>query len=308
MNREIIILSGASQYYISYIEIIKNLNKENIWPKNPKILIGSSSGAYLILILSLLKDISLLNENFIETKIVYFLNTLYNIIIKGYLVDSEKLKQIYLKIFKKNFPEYDFENMTFSRLYKITKKFCIINAFDFKTKQNIQFDPFLTPDLKCIDALTASSSLIPLISFYNYNNTSYSDACFYFNLNIEALNSLSVKKLNINTSTNNIIGIYCLINKDYDINLMNLGLINLYINSIYLINIIYYKNYLSFNKNYKKYTNQIIKFQILDLNLFEYIYITNKQKLKLIKLGKEIADKTIETYNKSKGKILSDIE
>ena len=195
MDREIIILSSSGTYFLSFIEIIKILDKNNIWPKNPKIYIGTSGGAFLSLILTLTDNIQKMNnKKLTKSKIrPNILNIINNTLRNGYLESPEDLKKYYLSILNENFPHYDFINMTFLDHYNLTKKFLIMNTVDLETKKTIQLDPFLTPDFKIIDALIATSCYWPFIGPYNLNNNKYIDGGFMNKIYLEALKSLSIK-------------------------------------------------------------------------------------------------------------------
>ena len=157
-----------------------------------------SESAFLALILTLSNDVNILDNKkiFKSNKTLSIYNILNNIINKGYIVSSDYLKSYYLSILKNIFPIYNFDMMTLINHYKLTKKFLIIKTINIDSKKNIQFNPFITPNLNVIDAIVASSCCLLFIGSHKLNDINYIDGGF-FRLK---LNSKSMQKLNINTN------------------------------------------------------------------------------------------------------------
>lgn len=211
-NKSVLVLSGGSFKGLSYIGVIKALDKLDI-RKYLNIFVGTSIGSIFAFLLSLNSYIEEI-EDFVNTldfnKIFKF--NLKNLYCQYGLNNGDNIIKILEDfIIKKNFKT----SLTFKELKDATNNTLIINSSNITKRQNEVFDYINTPDIEIIKAIRMSISIPLVFTPIEYNNCLYVDGgivnSFMYNY--------VIKKLNI--KENKIIGVLLNDELNNDKNFMN---------------------------------------------------------------------------------------
>lgn len=211
-NKSVLVLSGGSFKGLSYIGVIKALEKLDI-RKYLNIFVGTSIGSIFAFLLSLNSYIEEI-EDFVNTldfnKIFKF--NLKNLYCQYGLNNGDNIIKILEDfIIKKNFKT----SLTFKELKDATNNTLIINSSNITKRQNEVFDYINTPDIEIIKAIRMSISIPLVFTPIEYNNCLYVDGGI---INSFMYNYV-IKKLNI--KENKIIGVLLNDELDNDKNFMN---------------------------------------------------------------------------------------
>jgi len=166
-----IIFSGGGLKGWAYIGSIRAIN-EKIPFKNIEKIIGVSCGAIFGLFYLLQIDYSFILNYFLELDIKKYLDIdIDSIITNQSILQGKKFKLIIMEIMKTRInPE-----STFLQLFEKTGILFTVGTFNL-TDINVEyFNKILTPHIKVIDAIIASSSLPLLFPAYEINNKIYYD-------------------------------------------------------------------------------------------------------------------------------------
>lgn len=211
-NKSVLVLSGGSFKGLSYIGVIKALDKLDI-RKYLNIFVGTSIGSIFAFLLSLNSYIEEI-EDFVNTldfnKIFKF--NLKNLYCQYGLNNGDNIIKILEDfIIKKNFKT----SLTFKELKDATNNTLIINSSNITKRQNEVFDYINTPDIEIIKAIRMSISIPLVFTPIEYNNCLYVDGGI---INSFMYNYV-IKKLNI--KENKIIGVLLNDELNNDKNFMN---------------------------------------------------------------------------------------
>lgn len=171
----ILVLSGGSIKGISFLGVIKYLEEKNIM-KDFKVYAGSSVGSMILYLLnigytsedliSVLLNIDISNSKDITTDSIleYF---------KKFGFDTGKNMMKILTIFTKR--KKIKTNITFSELYKLTKKKLIITGTNVSKQIPVYFDYQSYPNMSVIEAVRISISIPLIFTSYVFNQDLYVD-------------------------------------------------------------------------------------------------------------------------------------
>lgn len=166
-----IIFSGGGFKGWAYIGTIKALN-ETIEFKNIEHIIGVSIGSVFSLFYILKIDPQFILNNFLNSDLKSFFDIdLDSVIINQSIIEGLKYKNRILDIVKGKINT----TTTFIELYNLTGILYTTCAFNIDNNSLDYFNKDLTPDIKVIDAIMASSALPILFPSYKINGDYYYD-------------------------------------------------------------------------------------------------------------------------------------
>lgn len=191
---ENIIFEGGGVAGLCHIGILQELGQENI--NSVKFVAGSSAGAVVAAMvaakvpikdmadiaksLDLNKHIPLVPENMTNA-----VENTYRLIKYFGLLSSDSLYSKFNKILKK----YTFsENITFRKLYKLTRIKLTLTATNINESKTVYFDHILTPNMSIAKVVQMSISYPFVFTPVRYKNQYYVDGGILANLPINSLN------------------------------------------------------------------------------------------------------------------------
>ena len=178
---EHIVVNGGGPLILNIYGALKKSNQLKLWEhKNIKSYYGTSAGAIICLLLALNFDWEETDAFLINCPWSNFLNfnvlEIYDYYLRNGISDKTFVYGFFTPLFRAKDIDLD---ITFAQLYKQINADIHMYATRFKTFEIKEFSKDLTPDVKVLEAIYASTSVPIIFKPMNIDGEFYIDGCIY---------------------------------------------------------------------------------------------------------------------------------
>ena len=200
-----LVFSGAGLKCWAYIGTLRALNEYPL--KDIEHVIGVSAGGIFGLMYILGAKPEFLLKFFIDNNIHEF----YDIDIDNILTQNSLFAGLkFTGLIKTLIAYYVEPDITFKELYQYCKIKFTVNALNITDSQLEYFNYILTPEIKVLDAVTASASLPVILPAYNINGKLYYDGGLCNNCPVDIVDEVDTLAFNTKLSGESGKGIHLL--------------------------------------------------------------------------------------------------